>query len=99
MRGCLSLINLNILWTNENLRRMLHSNITWLGKSATVCDCGVKGEPLFVNCSLSRGERRVSDISSSRKGGKYIKTSQSCEDEKGSVEYFLKLSIDVTEED
>ncbi len=96
--------NLNILWTNENLRRMLHSKHNLVGKKCYEvygCECKEVNHCSSIG-SLSRGERQVSDIQLiTEKGGrKYIRNiSIPVKDEKGSVEYFLKLSIDVTEKE
>ena len=96
--------NLNILWTNENLRRMLHSKHNLVGKKCYEvygCECKEVSHCSSIG-SLSRGERQVSDIQLiTEKGGrKYIRNiSIPVKDEKGSVEYFLKLSIDVTEKE
>ncbi|MEK7698804.1 MAG: ATP-binding protein, partial [Planctomycetota bacterium] len=96
--------NLNILWTNENLRRMLHSKHNLVGKKCYEvygCECKEVSHCSSID-SLSRGERQVSDIQLiTEKGGrKYIRNiSIPVKDEKGSVEYFLKLSIDVTEKE
>lgn len=96
--------NLNILWTNENLRRMLHSKHNLVGKKCYEvygCECKEVNHCSSIG-SLSRGERQVSDIQLiTEKGGrKYIKNiSIPVKDEKGSVEYFLKLSIDITEKE
>lgn len=96
--------NLNILWTNENLRRMLHSKHNLVGKKCYEvygCECKEVNHCSSID-SLSRGERQVSDIQLiTEKGGrKYIKNiSIPVKDEKGIVEYFLKLSIDITEKE
>ncbi len=96
--------DLNIIWTNENLRRMLHLKHSAVGKKCYEvygCECQD-----VTHCSsiggFSSSVRRVSDIQFiSEKGGrKYIKNiSIPVKDEKGAVGYFLKLSIDVTEKE
>lgn len=96
--------DLNIIWTNENLRRMLHLKHSAVGKKCYEvygCECQD-----VTHCSsiggFSSSVRRVSDIQFiSEKGGrKYIKNiSIPVKDEKGSVACFLKLSIDVTEKE
>ncbi|MBF8275504.1 MAG: hypothetical protein HW390_577 [Candidatus Brocadiaceae bacterium] len=96
--------DLNIIWTNENLRRMLHSKHSVVGKKCyEVYGCACKDASHCSSVSgLSNGERNVSDIQFiSEKGGrKYIKNiSIPVKDEKGAVGYFLKLSLDVTEKE
>lgn len=96
--------DLNIVWANENLRSMLHSKHSVVGKKCyEVYGCACKDA---IHCSsisgLSNGERNVSDIQFiSEKGGrKYIRNiSIPVKDEKESVGYFLKLSLDVTEKE
>lgn len=96
--------NLNILWTNENLRRMLHSKHNLVGKKCYEvygCECKEMNDCSSLG-GLSRGERQVSDtqLITEKGGRKYIRNiSIPVKDEKGVVEYFLKLSIDVTEKE
>ncbi|MEK7853242.1 MAG: ATP-binding protein [Planctomycetota bacterium] len=96
--------DLNIIWANENLRRMLHTKQNVVGKRCyEVYGCACKDASHCSSISgLSNGERNVSDIQFiSEKGGrKYIKNiSIPVNDEKGAVGYFLKLSLDVTEKE
>ncbi|MEK7360139.1 MAG: PAS domain-containing protein, partial [Planctomycetota bacterium] len=96
--------DLNIIWANENLRRMLHTKQNVVGKRCyEVYGCACKDASHCSSISgLSNGERNVSDIQFISEKGvrKYIKNiSIPVKDEKGYVGYFLKLSLDVTEKE
>ncbi|MEK6729460.1 MAG: ATP-binding protein [Planctomycetota bacterium] len=96
--------DLNIIWANENLRRMLHTKQNVVGKRCyEVYGCACKDASHCSSISgLSNGERNVSDIQFISEKGvrKYIKNiSIPVKDEKGAVGYFLKLSLDVTEKE
>lgn len=96
--------DLNIIWTNENLRSMLHAKHSVVGKKCyEVYGCACKDASHCSSMSgLSNGERNVSDIQFISEKGvrKYIKNiSIPVKDEKGAVGYFLKLSLDVTEKE
>ncbi len=96
--------DLNIIWTNEDLRRILHTKQSLVGKKCYDvygCACKDAGQCSSIS-GFPSGEKTVSDLQFiSEKGGrKYIRNiSIPVKDEKGSVGYFLKLSIDVTEKE
>ncbi len=113
LRGILASLNaglsvvdkdLNIIWTNENLRRMLHTQQSMVGKKCyEVYECACKDA---THCSslggLPIGERRIADVQFISENGvrKYIKNvSIPVKDENGTVDYFVKLSLDVTEKE